>query len=78
MTFENDHLSDDGYKSLKERIVVKVQERDMKKGTTVDGEDTCFAFNELVELQKKKLWEESEKENYDIKYIGFTLVSLNI
>ena len=48
LKFENDHLSDDGYKSLKEQIVVKVQERDMKKGTTVDGENTCFAFKDIA------------------------------
>ena len=75
MTFENDHLSNDGYKSLKERIVVKVQERDMKKGTTVDGEDTCFAFNELVELQKKKLWKESEKWHSDLYLTHFYAIS---
>ena len=75
MTFENDHLSDDGYKSLKEQIVVKVQERDMKKGTTVDGEDTCFAFNELVELQKKKLYKESDNRHSDLYLTHFYAIS---
>ena len=71
MTFENDHLSEDGYKKLKEQIVVKVQERDMKKGTTVDGENTCFAFNELVELQYKKLCLESLPQYSDLYITHF-------
>ena len=65
--FEND-LDNEDYKKMKSQLVIKKQERKISAGANVkkDPEERCFAFNELTEIQFKKLWKETSNKHTNL------------